>query len=92
MIDMRQALLAGALAAEALAPKRVKDLEGFLAQYPEAWSALAMAMGVPDDYQAPGEEMPDMGTEFDMGMGPGMMEEYGAGTPGPEQGPEPFGL
>lgn len=91
MSPLQQYLAAGALAAEAMRPQRVKDLEAFFRDNPHAFLAVEQIIGVgaieaaPLDLSLNFDEEPEAGVPLDLTAG-GMNEEGGSG---PEQGTEP---
>lgn len=91
MSPLQQYLAAGALAAEALRPQRVKDLEAFFRDNPHAFLAVERIISggtieaAPLDLSLNFEEEPEAGVPLDLTAG-GMNEEGGSG---PEQGTEP---
>jgi len=79
------ALIVGAVASEMLKPKRVQNLEAFIAKYPEVADMIAQALG---------KTMPRFGVN-EVGRLSGLAELLGGmnadaeNSAGPEQGPEP---
>lgn len=90
MSPLQQYLAAGALAAEAMRPQRVKDLEAFFRDNPHAFLAVEQIIGGGAIEAAPlglslnFEEEPEAGVPLDLTGG--INEEGGSG---PEQGAEP---
>lgn len=92
---MQAALTMGAVAQEVMRPQRVKDLDAFFKQYPDAKFKVEQLLGfgvVPDAMASAFNALqmaPDFGN-LNLGVEaptPGGLNE--AGVPGPEQGPEP---
>lgn len=99
MNELQQALMVGALAAEAMTPQRVRDLEEFVRRNPGAYEAIRRA--IQGEPFAIGPSLAAMAQEpvepvGMMGLAPeamAMTEVPGeAGEPGPEPGLGPFGL
>lgn len=90
MSPLQQYLAAGALAAEAMRPQRVKDLEAFFRDNPHAFLAVEQIISggaieaAPLDLSLNFDEEPEAGVPLDLTAG-GMNEEGGSG---PEQGAE----
>jgi hypothetical protein len=80
--DPMQAMLVGAVASEMLKPKRVKNLEAFISQYPEVAQMIAQALG---------KQMPRFGVS-EVGTLSGLANLFGGmnakADSGPEQGLE----
>lgn len=91
MSPLQQYLAAGALAAEAMRPQRVKDLEAFFRDNPHAFLAVEQIISggaieaAPLDLSLNFDGQPEAGVPLDLISG-GMNEEGGSG---PEQGTEP---
>lgn len=96
MNELQQALFVGALAAEAMAPVPVKDLEEFLLKHPDAYGLIASAVkGISEDMPSALAAMsfqPPEPQPMAQQMEP--MEEVAneAVQPGLEQGPGPLGF
>jgi hypothetical protein len=76
------AMLLGAVASEMLKPKRVKNLEAFISQYPEVGDMVAQALGKP----VPKFGADQVGKLYGLaGLLGGMNAKA---EPGPKQGPE----
>lgn len=96
MNELQQALFVGALAAEAMAPVPVKDLEEFLLKHPDAYGLIASAVrGVGEDMPSALAAMsfqPPEPQPITQQVEPVEEVANEAVQPGPEQGPGPFGL
>lgn len=87
MTDPRLAIALGALMAEALQPQRVKDLEAFFAQHPDAYAMVEAKLG--------GGLFPQIALSMPSPVEPMVMAPEGmneAGIAGPEPGAEPLGI
>jgi len=96
MNELQQALFVGALAAEAMAPVPVKDLEDFLLKHPDAYGLIVSAIsgvgeGVPSALAAMSFQPPEP-QPMAQQMEPVEEVANEAGQPGPEQGPGPIGF